>query len=369
MRYHVFYSVFTILLLTSCRDPIDLTFVAEDVKLVVDGHITNVRQRHEIRVSYSSGFTDDGVFVFNPVTDATVRIEDDLGQVIPLTHFSAGRYLTEVFKASADRQYRAVVITENGRFSSTFQHLPEYKETASVTYELAEREVLSGNRIVNQKGIGIYAHLSKVDAPVFYHWQQRHYYVYEALRYAEIIDPIGNRFCFVRDFDRIQLDIAQKVPGGSPGLVELDFFKPSGGKTWHEYAVEVVQLITNSESFEFWEQIQRQTQNVGSLFDPSPSTILGNITDEEGNGVLGFFGVYNQSSDYVFFNNCELPRDFRSNLPSCPETQADFWRRRKPCYDCLNQPGFSAQTEIPSWWRPIVPALGTSSRQPCPGPS
>ncbi len=359
------FILLSLLLLTACRDPIDLNFGVDQRKLVVDGFITNLAQQHSIKVSYSSGFTNDGFFEPDPVTNALVEIEDDLGQSTSLTHTGSGEYLTPAFQAQPDRSYKVKVTLEGERYESTFQRLPTFTSTADISFQPAEREVLSSQFVVDQAGIGIYANLEAVNEPVYYQWLQRHYYVFESPFYLSI-SPIGNRFCFVRDFDRVQVDVAQSIAGSSEATVEIDFVLTSG-KMWHEYGIEVIQLTTNAESFNYWDQIQRQSENVGSLFDPAPATIVGNIRNSSGEPALGFFGVYNQSTDYVFFNNCELALEFRRNLGPCPAEESPAARLTSHCYDCIYTPGVSAQTEQPSWWREIIPALDAIDREVCPG--
>jgi len=363
--YFVVKSIFLIavafLIINACVVPIDLNFPVSDGKLVVDGYITNVEKRHLVKLSYSSGFNDNGIFAPNPVANATVEIVDDSGQSILLAHENNGAYFTPLFKAEANLSYKIIVQVDEQVYESTFQRLPNHTEDTKIRYEVTEREVLSTTNlfIKNEKGFGIYVEVDSSDEPVYYHWVQKNYRIFEAFRGRQINQAVGaielpNIVCYVRNIDRVQLDIFEKLPNNNSAKqneLELDFYLPSDFQ-FHDFAVEVDQLITNKESFEYWNDIKRTTESVGSIFDPAPFSITGNVSNLDGTATLGFFGVYNESTSRIFYNNCEVPLDFRRDQGECPIAN-EFEIPTSRCYDCTFATGIWSSTEAPNWWRPI----------------
>ncbi len=65
----------------------------------------------------------------------------------------------------------------------------------------------------------------------------------------------------------------------------------------------VEQYSLSAEAFEYWNQVKKQQQNTGSIFDSTPAQIKGNIyrTDNPAEVALGYFGASAVTRDSVLF--------------------------------------------------------------------
>jgi len=367
--YFVVKSIFLIavafLIINACVVPVDLNFPASDGKLVVDGYITNVEKEHLVRLSYSSGFDNNGIWIPSKIDNAFVVIVDDNGNRTPLVNREPGDYYTPMFKAEPDRSYKIEVQVDGESYQSSFQQLPAYSESTKIRYEPSERQVfaVTTSNIRDQKGVGIYVSIDRVNEPVYYNWVQKNFKIYQARHGRgenERLDSLKfpNITCYIRNFDRIQLDIFNNHPNNPEGPIEIDLdFIESSTFQYFDFSIQVIQLITNQESYDYWNSIKDAIDNVGSIFDPAPYSIPGNIKKIDNTQVLGFFGVYNETSSRIFYYNCDLPLTYRSPQENCPRitvsnhnflseedaaarlAAAEMAKLTSGCYDCLYADG------------------------------
>ncbi len=337
-------SLVLLIIVSSCRDPIDLKFEAEDPKVVIDGFITDQFRPQTVRLSYSSGFTEEGFFEPNPIENALVRIEDDQGESFDLTHQGNGLYESTSFFAEEGKSYRVVVNLESEEYASTFEQLPaEAPQNATLSYQAEEKEELSGNGlIVSDDGVGVYANIAKSDQTVYYQWLIQEWFIAEAFFSPGI-------FCYVKDFDVPRVVVLEDQARQEGEGDSYDFrlgFVPVSVKTKRDFAFVANQLILTQEAFEYWNDIKEQSQTVGSLFDSAPFTIIGNVfntnTDE---AALGYFGVYRESIGRTFFSEAELPYPITDYPCNPPPVVPNI------CTDCSLWAGEINLGFKPNWWR------------------
>ena len=71
----------------------------------------------------------------------------------------------------------------------------------------------------------------------------------------------------------------------------------------------VKQYAISQAAYDFWKLQEDQSENAGTLFDPIPAKIPGNISnpDDPGEPVLGFFEASGVSTSRIFISNEILP--------------------------------------------------------------
>ncbi|GAB3765682.1 DUF4249 domain-containing protein [Spirosoma pomorum] len=100
---------------------------------------------------------------------------------------------------------------------------------------------------------------------------------------------------------RLSQDIISKRP--------LVFIPGQSIKLGIRYSMLVRQYGLTKEAYDYYEQLAKITQSVGSLFDPQPSQITGNIhsVNNSADLVLGFFRVGSVTSKRIFIQKAQLP--------------------------------------------------------------
>lgn len=72
--------------------------------------------------------------------------------------------------------------------------------------------------------------------------------------------------------------------------------------------MEVSQYTLSYRAYDFWKQIQQQRSSVGSIFDPPPSEIKGNIiAEDDSKAALGFFRASSVATRHIMIDNNRFP--------------------------------------------------------------
>ncbi|MBX0292676.1 DUF4249 domain-containing protein [Hymenobacter sp. HSC-4F20] len=107
----------------------------------------------------------------------------------------------------------------------------------------------------------------------------------------------------------------------------LLFIPAFSGRLQSLYSLRVRQYALSAEEFDYWEAVKKNTENIGTLFDPLPSQVQGNVhslTDPD-EPVLGFVGATTEVSQRLFINRHSLPPDWHSRnegYETCTETSS-----------------------------------------------
>lgn len=94
------------------------------------------------------------------------------------------------------------------------------------------------------------------------------------------------------------------------------------------YSILLNQYGLTKEGYEFWENIRKNTEQLGSIFDAQPSQLQGNIHSitNPNEPVIGFITITNIQRKRIFINNNQLPAEWYPVYPySCSADTALFY--------------------------------------------
>lgn len=350
MSYRVIISLALIVLVFGCREPFDFDYPdVLEPRVVIDGYITNSGKRHVVRVSYSTNINDRGLVETEFITNADVRIVDDQGSFTILDHRNNGIYETQPqYAAREGVSYQLVVTLSDGEvYESEIKSLPaDSPAVADISFRGDTRDVLANNSIQPQEGALIAATIQKDGNRHFYQWVIGEWFIIQS-----DAAPDELKYCYIRDFDAAEIVLLQDNPTVS-GVSEYTYpisFIPRGARMKVDFGVEAILLTLTEADYRFWDAVKQQSENSGSLFDAAPHSIEGNITGSNGDKVLGYFGVYRESLDRVFFTEAELGFSPGTYPPCAIPPNAV---RPHPCEDCrLYEYQENLGVFTPAWWR------------------
>ena len=139
-----------------------------------------------------------------------------------------------------------------------------------------------------------------------------------------------------------------------------------------KYSIMVRQIGLTQAGFEYYDQLARITQNVGSIFDPQPTQITGNIhsATTASDLVLGFFRVGTVDSKRLFISRSQLPfgwntytglggctmdtlskkdvLDMKPAIISYDELTKMYFTTSEDCADCRTRGGVITK---PDFWK------------------
>ena len=100
----------------------------------------------------------------------------------------------------------------------------------------------------------------------------------------------------------------------------VNLVPPESSRLVAKYSLLVRQFALTKEAYDYWEQIRKNTENIGTLFDPQPTSVTGNLknTTNPAEPVLGFFSVQTVAEKRIFISRDQLPRwRIRSGYEQC----------------------------------------------------
>ncbi|MDN5204560.1 DUF4249 domain-containing protein [Fulvivirgaceae bacterium BMA10] len=338
------YLLLVSILLCQCIDPIAFNNPGEDPPVVVDGLITNLAGPHKVKVLRSVPFTEESFDKLNfvPINDAVVFIEDDLGNREPLNLDAddPGSYLTSPsFQGVVGRQYRVSIrLSDGDELESEYETMLPSTGFNKVITTKGERTILKGGIQVPEYGedISIEIH-DNVSENNYYRW--RWHSVYEI---RKDLDPNP---CWVIEHDNDNIAILRDGDRNGETFVQSVDFIPYVEKNdiSGQFLLTVEQHTITARAFQYWDQIKKQREAQGTIFDPIPSPIQGNLFNKTNKDkrVVGFFGASSVVLERMYVRNLERNYAVESdcgNAPDIPPT----------CYDCSLRK--NATRNKPEWY-------------------
>ncbi len=109
-----------------------------------------------------------------------------------------------------------------------------------------------------------------------------------------------SRTIIVSSSNRLNEDIISQFP-----VAVIPWESP---KLQSEYSILVEQRAITREAYEYWQQLKTNTENLGTLFDPLPSNVTGNIKciSHPEETVLGYFSISTVDTKRIFIREKEI---------------------------------------------------------------
>jgi hypothetical protein len=345
------YAFLFLLFLSACIDPFETEVQEGQQYLTIDGTITSAPGIHRVRLT--RGDTYGSIFqgLIRPVTGATVIVRDNLGVVTFLAESAEDRGFYDTpstFAAVVGRSYSLQIQLVDGKVYSSF---PEKVQAATpiktLTYQSQRIPVEGENN--DDSGVQLIVELDDpVDQNNFYYFRNSEAtYVLETRPDLYTTPPperrpapkdccvtcyqsetVGNQSYFLSSDDNFDGLTTRLIAG----------FIPDNGKRFvNTYRIDLRQLNVSQDAYRFLRLVKQQSEISGSVFDPPPANIRGNMIslDNPDEVVLGYFIAAGESKQRVYIKNSQL--DFVQNKVITPD-------------DCRVIEG--ARTDPPLDWKP-----------------
>lgn len=325
----ILYFLLAALSVYSCVEIYEPEIGDYESTLVVDGLFTDGEDTSTVLLSRSFAY-DERVPVF--VTGANVIIEDDAGNRYELAEQSPGKYQNDpaVFTGKPGTSYRLLITTPDGnQFESSWELLkasPPIKEVFHEYQERAQNDPL----LPPFKGVQLFLNAGDPENRTrFYRWEYEETYEY-GLTYPPVIkvefgDPpvrgndsifylslgewegfrcwktVKSTGIFIASTENLSEDIVEDFP--------LIYVSNSTSRLYLRYSMLVKQYAISEKYFEYLQIIESTNETTGSLFDPIPNEVFGNVQSSDGRDlpVLGYFGVGGNARTRYFVDRGDLP--------------------------------------------------------------
>lgn len=298
---------------------------------MVEGFINTGNDSTVIKISHTVKLKDKTVS--NPLINATVTVEGEQSGIYQLWDvFNNGHYNSfYVLNLPPTQRYRLrIVPQEGGQYVSDFVEVKQTPPIDSVGYNVKDTTV---NLYVN-------AH-DPTNKTRFYLWDYEETWVFHS-KYSSIyvLDPSTNTImartradqnvysCFGNDkSDNIILSSTEKLSSDVVYQGPLTSIALSAEKMESKYSILVRQYALTQEAFNFYQNIKKNTEQLGSIFDAQPTEITGNIhnTANPAEPVVGYISATNIQTKRIFIKHEDLPGNVLPIYPyDCVEQDALF---------------------------------------------
>lgn len=147
-------------------------------------------------------------------------------------------------------------------------------------------------------------------------------------------------------------------------------------KLARRYSIKVQQFALTDEAYSYWLKLYKTNENVGSLFDPMPGQVIGNIksTRNPNEVVIGFFSGSMVAEKRLFVTPQDLPEDYVTYRPLICQMDTIYVEFIKltpesvflvgPVYSTMGIPEIIAYTSAPPRCVDCVAYGGGSTTKP-----
>ncbi|RAK67045.1 DUF4249 domain-containing protein [Hymenobacter edaphi] len=281
--------------------------------LVVDGFI-NTNGVTSIRLSRTTALDSN-----KPVpaeTRATVTIEEEGGARYPLTEGAAGTYTSANLRLGAGRRVRLYIKTAGPReYASDYTTAKQTPPIDSVTWR------------ADARGLQLYVNAhDATDQTRFYRWDYEETWEFTSARPA-LYEYRNNRLD-VRTSDiyrcwrtekatAMQLGNTKRLAHDVLREAPLLLLGPSEERLRYRYSILVRQYAQTEEESTYWELLNKNTEQLGTVFGPMPSQLTGNVRclSNAEEPVIGFVGAQSVTEKRIFVARNQLPQGWTAVTP------------------------------------------------------
>jgi hypothetical protein len=298
-----------IIICSACRKPFQPSVVSADHNyLVVEGVVNSGSDSTFIKLSRTTLLNSTQV---KPESGATVIVESDKNDTYNLTEVLPGTYSTVNLNLPVDRKYRLhIMTTKNKEYASEYVENKITPEVDSISFkELAHGVQFYVNTHDNTNKTRYYrwnydetwTYFSLIYSNLLYRNEQVDYRTSDELVYFCYRHAVPSNALYVATSNKLAHDVILQSP--------LGYIDASSQKLVHIYSMHVNQYALTPEAYNFWQLLKKNTEQLGSIFDPAPSSSIGNIHSlaDPSDIVIGFMSVSTITSKRVFISGRDLP--------------------------------------------------------------
>lgn len=382
MLASLFYTLLTALG-PGCKQPFTSPAITNlPSYLVVDGYLNAGNDSSYITLSRTRGL--DSALKAIPELNAQVTVLGASGTIYPLLEISNGRYTAAALNLNPAENYQLQVLTQDGK-----KYL---SDSISVVLTPAIDSIswkMDSTGTDNKLGVTIYANThDALNKTWYYRWDYVETWEYHSL--FESWNYYSNGQVLARNVDSLidicwfsqpssNITIATSAYLSQDVIFEkpLVFIPQRTQKLGVRYSILVRQYGMTKLAFEYWDNLKKNTELTGSIFDPQPSQVAGNFhcQSDRAEPVLGYVSASTSQQSRIFINARVLPKWDYQTVPvsGCsqilvtedsftyyfggrgyvpmfkkpPPGPVGYWSALPPCVDCTLQGG---KTQRPSFW-------------------
>ena len=317
---HILYLALLLLITAGCRKPYNPPVVSSDNHyLVVEGVVNSGNDSTFISLSKTVKISED--VKTQPVANSIVTVESEQGgSSYTLQSKGDGSYFIGPMHLDGTKKYRVHITTDDRKeYASDYVAVTPTPPIDSIGF------VLKNNTVQ----LYVNTH-DPADKTRYYRWDYAETWRFHARFNSDfLVDPVtkeirGRRtgeevyYCFADDRS------SNIIIGSSAKLAQDVIFQApiiaiprDAEKLELRYSILLKQYALTKDGYQFWENMRKNTEQLGSIFDAQPTQLKGNIhnIDNPAEPVIGFITVTNTQSKRIYIDNSQIPDDWIAKYP------------------------------------------------------
>lgn len=308
-----------LLLISSCLEEFTPEVVGAEKSIVVEGQILQGTGGAKVKLSLAFDFDRRKPV---DISNAEVWIRDDQGNETQLSQPEPGLYVSDTAELKGIP----------GRSYQLYAKVPPLSEIQSEWMLMQESSLLENTDYEFQRNVGgvnpktgVQVFLDAYDPTgetEYYRWE------YEETWEFRVPYPLNGTWnsqtntptpipfnerpyvCYKSvNSSRILLGTTDGLSENRIARYPVQFISTSGNQLYIKYSILVKQYSINKETYEFWRRLKGVTEDLGTLFDPVPTEVVGNLVDlnQSDLPVLGFFSADGYQEKRLFIKRSDLP--------------------------------------------------------------
>ena len=303
----IFFSI-VIMAVISCKKAYEPEIIKTETNfLVVDGQINcNANAETKITLSRTKKLSDS--VTFEPELNAIVSLEQEQGAIYNLQAQGNGVYKTILLNLPLNKKYRIKIITSNSiAYQSEFVIAKAAPPIDSITWKQEDNVTIS----VHSR--------DAINATKYYRWDYVETWSYNSV--LPTIWGVKNKNAFLKDSTTQTDSCWRSLPSTKIVLYStvalgkdvvsnypVAIIPKDDEKISSRYSMLLYQYAITPEAYQYFKLIEKNSQQLGTLFDTQPSQIEGNIVciSNPNIPVIGFVTAGTSTQKRFFLSNKTL---------------------------------------------------------------
>lgn len=336
------YALYVIIVLafTSCKKPYNPSVVSTSGSyLVVEGVINSGADSTIIKLSKTVSL--NAKTSINPVIGAVVTVESNQNNTFSLSDLGNGTYGAPSLHLVATQQYRLRIKTNNGNeYLSDFVAVKSTPPIDSIGY------TFQGNSL----NLYVNTH-DAANATRYYRWDfDEDWEFHSKYRSEFVLDNVTNSivprnsnqqiyYCYQHDASSsIILASTTNLKNDVVYQNSLVHIPLNSEKIELKYSILLRQYALSQAAFEFYQNLKKNTEELGSIFDAQPSLLSGNLhcINNPNEPVIGYITATNIQYKRVFITYEQLATGVQPTYPYDCEQDTALYVNKQGYNDVQN---------------------------------
>lgn len=303
-----------VLLMWSCKKPFTPpgNISSDNRYLVIEG-VISMNDSTFIRLSRTKKV--DTFKTVIPELHAQINIESNASASYPLTEISNGVYSSPPLNLDTAHQYRLRIKTSDGKeYVSDFVPVKNAPAIDSIGF------------IAQAQGVQLYVNShNNANTTRYYRWEYQETWQFHSMYASSYRNDTHARLvsdqkysCFASDTSgNILLASTTKLATDVIYQSPLTLIPANSEKIESKYSILVKEYALTSDAYDFWQNLQKNTEKIGSIFDVLPSEVQGNFhcLSNPNETVIGYLSAGNITSKRIFITADQLLPTYSVRYP------------------------------------------------------